>query len=188
MAEANGGTNQQLGQAIDEAQRLAQQNERWTAHEKLHRSQSRNRDKELALRWRAHEDIHVAAHEAHAQLHEALAKGHAREHGLNDLAVSKSEVAYDKRFEAVNEFRDQLRDQAGTFASTERVETMQRDMDRRFEEHRLSITNLEKGDVKQEGRGIGQGAVIAAIVTVITVVGGLLGIVIVLSNLLTKSA
>lgn len=147
-------------------------------------------------------DIHAAAHEKE---HHA----HLREHELNTLAITKAEKASDDRFHAVNEFRSQLSDVIGTLASKEAVEALakdnerrwdeiRKDLDRRFadaskqtqeryEANRASIIAIEKGDVKQEGKGLGQTWVFAGIVTVISVVGAVLGIVVVLANLATKA-
>jgi hypothetical protein len=144
----------------------------------------------------------------HAEAHEREHISHGRVHDLGQIAVTKAEVSVEDRLKAMNEFRGQLRDQQATFVSREVVDNLAKEIDRRFndmstsmithfqsaekltqdryEANRASILALEKSDVKSEGRGIGQGAVIAAMVTAIGVVGGLLGIVVVLSNLLTS--
>jgi F0F1-type ATP synthase membrane subunit b/b' len=128
-------------------------------------------------RWRAHEQAHALAQSAHS-----------REHHLVDEALSKAEHATDKRFESVNQFREQLRDQARQLASQEAVDVMRGEIDRRFseqsryitekyEDNRKRIEAIEKGDVKQEGKGLGQAGLIAAIVTAIVVAGLIIGII-----------
>lgn len=46
---------------------------------------------------------------------EAARREHAAALAANDKAIAKQEIAAEKRFEAVNEFRAQLSDQAATF-------------------------------------------------------------------------
>ncbi len=54
-----------------------------------------------------------------------------------------------------------------------------------FENLRAAIVNIEKGDVKQEGKSLGQGAVVALIIGAVSLIGTVLGILVVLSNVLT---
>lgn len=139
---------------------------------------------------------HHREHEVHAAAHEREHIAHSREHVLNDQSVATAAHSVDKRLESMNEVRQQLRDQTAAFASAERVEQFIKDTDRRFteaskhtddkyENNRLRIETLEKGDVKQAGKQMGQGAVVAIIVTAITVVGTILGIIIVIANAIT---
>ncbi len=132
----------------------------------------------------------------HADAHDREHHGHQREHGLNNLAIDKAESATDKRFASSNAFREQLNDVIRSLAPKETLEVFIKDVDRRFEESRkdrerrheelrLAITTLERTDVKAEGKGIGQGATVAYIVTAVGLVGSVLAIVIVLSNVLT---
>lgn len=44
--------------------------------------------------------------------------------------MTKAEIATEKRFDSVNEFRRTLSDQAATFASAERVDALQQRVDR----------------------------------------------------------
>ncbi len=146
---------------------------------------------------RIHEEAHDREHKAHLEVHE-----------LAQIAVSKAETSVEDRLKAMNEFRAQLRDQQSTFAPREVVDALVKELDRRFadlnaamqthfeaaekltqdrfETNRSRIDALEKVDVKQEGRGIGQGVVIAAIVTTISIAGGLLGITVLLANFVTR--
>lgn len=132
----------------------------------------------------------------HATAHDKAHLAHEREHELSKLAISKAEDATDKRFTAVNGTRDTVNDIVHNLASKESVDAIARDtvrrweenrkeLDRRFDEQRVQITNIEKGDVKQEGRGIGQGTVITVIIGAVGFVGTLLGIIIVVANALS---
>lgn len=135
---------------------------------------------------------------------------HDREHVLSTLAIGKAEQANDVRFASVNEFRGQLNDMIRTLASKDAVEAHVKDTDRRwdenrkdldrrfdaltkltqerFESNRAAIVMLERVDVKQEGKGIGQAAVVAAIIAVVGLFATVLGIIVVLSNILTTNA
>ncbi len=133
----------------------------------------------------------------HAGAHEREHTGHQREHALANLAIEKAESATDKRFASTNAYREQINDMIRNLASRELVDGLVKDVDRRFEEQRKdterrheelrhAIATLERTDVKAEGRGLGQGAVVAYIVTAFGLISVVLGIVIVLSNVLTS--
>jgi len=100
------------------------------------------------------------------------------------MAIGKAEQANDKRFESANAFREQINDILRAVATKEALEALQKEIDRRFEDTRLSIRTLETTDVKAEGKGIGQSALIAYIVAGVSILGSL----VVLSNLLTTAA
>lgn len=172
--------------------------------------------REIELRWAAHDREHVALQlavntadaEAKTALRAALTDHH-REHGVHDTfhdrehdsteqSIAKSEAATDKRFEGANAFREQLREQAVRLAGKDQLEALAKDTDRRFEETRsererrlaelrLAVTNLEKGDVRVEGRELGRSAMVAIIVTAIGLVGTILGILVVAANALTTT-
>jgi len=65
-----------------------------------------------------------------------------------EKAVLKAEVASEKRFDGVNEFRRTLSDQAGTF-------TTRAEMDARFEAVNTTLKRLEAHDNASTGKGIG---------------------------------
>ncbi len=139
-----------------------------------------------------------------AELHNIA---HSREHTAHEvrhedgrMAVAKADAAMDKRLESLNGVYGQMREQARVFASGESVVSLQGTVDRRFEdarrdretrheELRVRIETIEKGDVKQlptaEGKSLGQGAMVAIIVGAVSLVGTILGIFVVLSNVLT---
>lgn len=121
----------------------------------------------------------------HAEAHERDHQGHQREHVAAQLAIDKAERATDQRFHSTNQFREQLNEVIRTLTTKDAFDTFQKDANRRFEEQRLAITNLEKGDAGDKGKGIGQGSVVAYIVTAVGVVGGFLGILIVVANFAT---
>jgi hypothetical protein len=68
----------------------------------------------------------------------------------SEKAIAKAEAANEKRFEAVNEFRAQLRDQQSQFVLRELFESTQHDMNRRLElqgrisqEQSIRLTEME---------------------------------------------
>lgn len=168
--------------------------ERWTAHAGLHEGLALAIDKADSSQRAALK----AALDDHHREHAVHETSHAREHAMNAEAIRVADVAMTARLESLNEFREQLRDQAKSFASSESVQQLTREFDRRivetqklaagqYETNRQRIEMLEKGDVKQEGRGLGQAGVIAAIVVSITAIGTVLGIIIILMNLLSNA-
>jgi biopolymer transport protein ExbB/TolQ len=110
--------------------------------------------------------------------------------------VVSAQLSMDKRLDQMNEFRDQLREQASTFVRsdtlnafmTERrqaLETMDSTFDKRYEELRNLIA-IEREERKgNEGIKRGMGQTTTIIVAAIGLVGTVLGIVIILSNVLT---
>jgi hypothetical protein len=135
----------------------------------------------------------------HAEAHQREHEAHQREHAKDAVAIDKAEKATDLRFAAANAFREQISDMTRTFATKEaldshlsesdrRIQDIRATYDRRVEELRNRVELIEKGDVKQEGRGIGQAATVAAIVAAVGFFATLLGIVIVLANVFTQPA
>lgn len=161
----------------------------------------------------AHEEKHKGENEAvktalaaldrerniHANAHEREHEGHQREHGLNNLAIDKAEAATDKRFIAVNGTRTQMDDMLRTLTSQDAFnalsaefarfrEDTRKDLDRRFTEQRSLIDGVREHDIKAEGKGMGQAATIAAIIGSVTAASAILGLIIVLSNVVTGAA
>lgn len=171
--------------------------DRAAAHAKVHETDRLAVDTALVAANRErilHDEAHDKAHEAHAAAHEqgvlavdkALAAvqreseihsvAHSREHGAHEqrhedqaLAVSKSDSALDKRLESI--------DRRFTDAS--------KHTDDRYEENRRRIEALEKGDVRGEGKELGRNTMVGIIVGAIGLVGTLLGILVVASNVLS---
>ena len=94
-------------------------------------------------------------------------------------AVNKSEASYDKRFDAVNEFRAQLSDQGRTFLP-------RNEADARFAAMAEKIDALQKSIDRSEGRSAGIGLSAGALAGTLTGVLTLITIVVVLANLLIK--
>lgn len=87
---------------------------------------SLRREVETALR------AHQRDHDAHATEHLVHADAHAREHNSSNLAILKAEEGLLLRFESHNRFREQLEQQAKTFATIPMVEQRAADVDRQL--------------------------------------------------------
>lgn len=171
---------------------------------------TRLREEALGVASKVHDGIHESERKSvatalaqverladvHSEAHKREHLAHEQRHDDQTEAVTKAEISVDKRLEAMNQIREQLREQAAAFAPAESLALLQRELDRRFadttkhtderyEENRRRIEAIEKGDVKQEGKSLGQGATVAIIVGAVSLVGTVLGIVIVLSNFAT---
>jgi hypothetical protein len=130
-----------------------------------------------------HRREHDTAEAAHQQVHRQQAETGAamlamyeERFRLEEKARDTATMAMDKRLEGMNEFRDQLRDQQGTFVRREVYDALE-----------VRVTNIEKGDIKGEGKALGQGTVIAVIVGAVAFVGAILGIIVVVVNIATGS-
>lgn len=90
-----------------------------------------------------------------------------------DKAVTKAEVAAEKRFEGVNEFRAQQADLISTFLpraeATQRMDTMEKDSD----QLRVELGLIREGNANLSGRLAIVGAVITAIITFVVVAANL---------------
>lgn len=129
--------------------------------------------------------------EIHADAHAREHLAHEKEHSLSNLAITKAEKATDDRFAAANGYRDQITGLVSQMVTRDQLEVLIKEHDRRYEEQRAAIINLEKGDVGDRsmgrGRAIGQGVVIAAIIGTVSFAGTVLGIVIVIVNIATAA-
>lgn len=197
---------------MEAAARQREVDARWTAHERHHEQLEKQLEVAHAAATAALKAAladHHREHEVHAAAHDREHFAHQREHTLNDAAVANAAKAVDQRLSGMNEFRDQLRDQARTFATNAefqqamagmgtRLDQIQGALDRRFldtvkhtderyEENRRRIEAIEKTDVKGEGKALGQGTVVAIIIGAISLVGTVLGIIIVISNFATAT-
>ncbi len=174
----------QQNEAIDKAlaSEKAQSDQHNIAHDKAHDAHEEKHKSESEAIKTALTAV-GAERKIHAEAHTKEHEGHQREHGLNNLAIDKAEQANDKRFGAANAYREQIDNMIRLLASKEALESLQKEVDRRFEDVRLSLGTLEKTDVKAEGKGLGQSALIAYIVAGVSLLGSL----VVLSNLLTAA-
>ncbi len=164
-------------------------------------------EKTMDAAFEAHRQVHLREEEArstaftavthladvHGRFHDKEHAAHEQRHEDARLAIGKGEDALDKRLAGLNGVYGQMREQSRNFASSEIVTTLQQQMDRRFDETRRErdlanetlrarIEVIEKSDVKSEGRGLGQSAVIAYIIAGVSFVGSL----VVLLNVLTS--
>jgi hypothetical protein len=128
---------------------------------------------------------------ANRTLAEQMSRAHEQVHRAESQARDKAEASVDKRLEGMNEFRDQLRQQASTFLTISVFDAWKEEYRRAHDEMRSLIVELQKTDLGSESRrsGLakGQGAVIAAIVGAVGFSATLLGLIIIVSNLLTSS-
>lgn len=98
----------------------------------------------------------------------------------NDRAIQKAEVASDKRFDAVNEFREQLREQTASFMPREVVDQLVTQINQR-------ITTLESMALQGEGaKGAIQRKDDRSLQWAIWAAGALVIIVVVIINLILK--
>jgi hypothetical protein len=90
---------------------------------------------------------------------DSQAKAASAARQASDLAVSKAEVAVEKRFDAMNEFRAQLADQAGHFATREAVDAKIGAVDKEWqaavEATRARLNLLERQMERWSGKGTG---------------------------------
>lgn len=210
VAERERHTHDEVHDAAHEAhaEKHAAENRAVDAALVAEREQGREHNLAHAKAHDAHEEKHAASEtavrtalaavarerEIHASAHVKEHEGHLREHALNNLAIDKAEAANDKRFTATNAFRETFETRVQAGATKESVDALRKELDRRFEDIRKEreaaldglrhqVATLEKTDVKAEGRGLGQGALVAYIVTAISILGSLIVIV----NLLTAA-
>jgi len=90
-------------------------------------------------------------------------------------AVLKAETASEKRFESVNEFRGQLADQTATLIPRAEADT-------RFNALAEKISDLTDRVNKTDGAKTGSDLTWGKIVTLVSVVGAILAIVVLLAN------
>jgi ribonuclease HI len=133
-----------------------------------------------------HRTAHTDAHLAHEKIHEVAGQTHIEQHRAEQRAVETAVAAMDKRLDGMNATREQLRDQATTFARvdsliafekmvSEKIEMLDKRIDTEREERRES-QNLRVGTQ----RGISQST--AVIVIAIGIVGTLLAIATAVAN------
>jgi len=150
------------------------------ASERALREQSLSYERELRTESRS----------ASRMLLEQLAQAHGDVHAAESQARDKAAAAVDKRLEGMNEFRDQLRQQATSFLTISVFETWKEEDRRATDEIRALIIELQKTDLgssaRSHGMARGQGMVVAAIIGSITVGSLILGLVISIANALTS--
>ena len=139
-------------------------------------------------RFAEREQLAGAVAQLEVQL-EALRRESAIINTSNQLAIDKAEASNEKRFASVNEFRGQLSDQATQFMPRELAESKINEATTNLA---ARLASLEKAlvDIRswrdmQTGQSTGVSTSIGWIVAAIGVVGTVLTIVIVMSNVLT---
>jgi hypothetical protein len=121
----------------------------------------------------------------HRREHDAFEGAHSDLHRVEEKHRDEARDAMNERLKGMNEIRAQLNTQASTFQTLAAASSEDKALHGRIDEMRERIVAIEKGDVKQEGRSLGQGTVVAIIVGTISLVGTILGIIIVLANFAT---
>jgi len=149
------------------------------------------RERELRIQANRYErELRRESIKARSEMTEQMANSHALVHRAESMARDKAETSIDKRLEGMNEFRDQLRTQASSFLTIAVFDAHWKDLGTQLGDIKLGITDLQKTDLGSESRRSGfirgQGQVIAAIITSVTLASLILGIVIILSNAFTK--
>jgi hypothetical protein len=101
-------------------------------------------------------------------------------------AISKAELASDKRFESVNEFRAVLSDQQRDLVTRQVLSSVQEKLEEAIRRNRDDLVALEKRLTLREGQTIGSRITGGVLVTVITVGIAFLGMLIVLANYIVE--
>jgi len=94
-----------------------------------------------------------------------------------DTAIQKSDIATEKRFESVNEFREQLRDQASGFMNRAEAETRDASTTEKVDDLKSRIVAMESTQLGARQQGTDSRAVIASVIGVMLFVltlGGVL--------------
>lgn len=160
-----------------------------SAHDATHKAEQESVRTALDAEKQRDEDhriAHSAAHDAHAVLHKVEAQAHKEQHAAEHTAVGVAQASMDKRLDAMNEFRDQLRDQAATFISRSQYDAFVQHYEKAHDEVLQQVATEREERRANEGSHRGSAASIGWIVTAISVVGAILGIIIVISNVLTS--
>lgn len=109
-------------------------------------------------------------------------RGHAHEHQLLANAAILATAVLDDRLRKLNEFRAALSDQSHTFATRDLLDSMENQFNTRMSVLTDRVVVIEKGDVKNEGKSLGQSAVIALIIAAAGFILTVLTIVIIVAN------
>jgi hypothetical protein len=100
-------------------------------------------------------------------------------------AISKAELASDKRFESVNEFRAVLADQQRDLITRQVLNSVSDKLEAAISRNREDLDQLARRVDLREGQTIGSRITGGVLVTVLTVGVAVLGLIIVLANYLT---
>lgn len=187
--------HQHIAEKIDDTKQAS--DVRFTAQEKAIAAALAANDRLLVEIDRRYEQRFMAQENATAlalarvdkEFHEHLAQVRSETHAAleaADKAIAKSEESYNKRFESVNEFRAQLSDQATRFMP--RLEAEQRigqnaeKINALEQRHGADVGLISSRLDLAAGRGAGLDKGWGYLIALIGVVGGVIGVVIALTQ------
>lgn len=101
----------------------------------------------------------------------------------SEKAILKAEAAAERRFESINEFREQLRDQTSEFIPREVANSQNREVSNRINEMTARIDKMTGFDEGTDKTKVSQRAIITVIVGVGGLLFALISVVIVIVNL-----
>jgi hypothetical protein len=101
-------------------------------------------------------------------------------------AIDKADIATEKRFEGVNEFRSALSDQATRFVTNDQLLALGSKLEAGYQRNREDIEKLNTRMNLREGEDTGSRLTYANMAVLLGVTGGVIGTVIVLVNVLTS--
>jgi chromosome segregation ATPase len=109
----------------------------------------------------------AALREAASELAAAHQSAHEREHEMNTLAVTKAQEVMENRLASMDQFREQLRDQAGTFVRRDLMDSEISVVEAKVRQNADRISALERKEANLAGRftalGIGIGLVVIVV-------------------------
>lgn len=177
-----------------EQRRLA---EHQIAHEAAHQAHSEMHKAEgVALsaaleaeqrRLAVHNTAHDHAHTAHESVHKNALDAHNAMHSAEDRAVNLAQMSMDKRLDGMNEFRDQLRDQASTFVGNDQFDAFVSQYERAHQEVVALIATEREERRANEGKDKGQSSTVAWIFAGLGAASTILAMIIIFSNFATAS-
>ena len=97
-------------------------------------------------------------------------------------AIDKADLATEKRFEGVNEFRAALSDQASRFVTAEQLQAVSEKLEAGYQRNRDDIDALGVRMERREGETAGSRITTTTLVTIVTVSIGVIGLIVVLAN------
>ena len=100
-------------------------------------------------------------------------------------AITKADIATEKRFEGVNEFRAALSDQATQFVTRDAMVALADKIENQIDQHRKDMDGIIRRLDLREGQTQGSRITGGILVTVITVGVGVLGLLLVLATYLS---
>ena len=104
----------------------------------------------------------------------------------SQLAIDKADIATEKRFEGVNEFRAALSDQATRFVTLETLQSLSDKLQTSIDRNREDLIALSNRINVREGEVSGSRLTLGSIAMLIGATGGVLAIVVVVANVLLR--